>query len=191
MQRTMPEPLAPDESANFVTHALVQDGARWCYRPTCKARLLLGVLRSLGAMCAAAGVLVLAQNVLVGLGAAAAGGALYWLGGRVAARYAQGSSFDPRQRRIQLLQRPLFSRRDALDSTAVALGFDEVVALELLSKRVTAADEDFVAFELNLVCRDGTRHNVVDHRDGQAMAADAAVLSRLLGVDLRDRRRRS
>lgn len=180
-----PLPLAPDESANFVTHRLLREGELWRYRPTRTARLALGCLEGLGWVCAAAGLLVLGGAILAGLAALAAGAGLVLLARRVAAQYAAATVIDTRRRHIDVVATPRFARTLPNGAT-VFLGFEQVAAVEIVAKRVEDTEVDFTGHELNLVLVDGRRYNVVDHRDGELIGREARTIAGLLGVEVRD-----
>lgn len=66
--------------------------------------------------------------------------------------------------------------------------FREIGALQLLEKQVKGSRNHpgYLAYELNIVLRDGRRVNVIAHGDYRQLAADAATLSRSLQVPLWD-----
>lgn len=64
--------------------------------------------------------------------------------------------------------------------------FADIAALQLLEERVEGEDVSFSSFELNVVLRDGSRLNVVDHaKDGQ-IRAEATKLAALLDCPVLD-----
>ena len=64
--------------------------------------------------------------------------------------------------------------------------FREVGALQLLEKWVQGGRSSYMAYELNLVRKDGERVQVVSHGDYKKLAEDAAALSEQLRVPLWD-----
>lgn len=64
--------------------------------------------------------------------------------------------------------------------------FREVGALQLLEKWVRGGKSSYMAYELNLVRKDGERIQVVSHGDYKKLAEDAAALSEQLRVPLWD-----
>lgn len=180
-------PLAPHESANFVTHRLVREDGCWRYRPTRRARVLLGAVSAIGWSSLAAGTLALGSSLIAGLAGVGAGVLLVGLGRRLVAQYESGSVFDLRRRRIEVTAIPRFARTLPATMTTV-LRFEQVAAVEVLSKRVHDTDVDFVGFELNLVVDDGRRYNLVDHHDGGLIVSEARAIAGLLDVVLRDQR---
>ena len=60
--------------------------------------------------------------------------------------------------------------------------FSTIVALQLLTERVDGGDSaDFNSHELNLVLRDGTRLNLVDHAGKEVLRDDLGRLRALVG----------
>ena len=77
-------------------------------------------------------------------------------------------------------------RPEQLAEPAELLGrytpFDEIAALQLLSERCSSSKGGrFFSHELNLVLRDGSRVQVVDHGSAAALRREAAVLAEFLG----------
>lgn len=56
----------------------------------------------------------------------------------------------------------------------------DIHALQLLAEHVSGDKSSYYSYELNLVLRNGTRLNVVDHGDYKALRAHAETLSRFL-----------
>jgi hypothetical protein len=59
-------------------------------------------------------------------------------------------------------------------------------ALQILAEYIRSEDRDYWSYELNLVCRDGSRFNLVDHGDYQKMKGDAQTISAFLGIPVWD-----
>ncbi len=64
----------------------------------------------------------------------------------------------------------------------------DIVALQILKKRVRADNRSTVSHELNLVLKDMKRVNVIDHSKIKTMKKDALKLARRLGIPLWDGR---
>ena len=62
----------------------------------------------------------------------------------------------------------------------------EIHALQLIKEFVRSDKSSYYSYELNLVLRDGTRVNVVDHGNGKILKKDAQQLSSFLGKPLWD-----
>lgn len=62
----------------------------------------------------------------------------------------------------------------------------QVRALQIISEHCRGSDSSFYSYELNLVCDDGHRVNVVDHGDLKQLRRDAGRLAAILGKPLRD-----
>ncbi|MET0068066.1 MAG: hypothetical protein ABW076_17100 [Candidatus Thiodiazotropha sp.] len=187
-----PRPLAL-KGANYVTHTLETGPEGWRYRPTPALTLLCRLIGWLGGAVmlfliippmvfsdAGAGVTLLL--VMLGLGI---GGLLVFLRGRCLARVAIAPSFDPVGRTVELPTSPMFKQRLGVDLSLESLHFDQLQALQLLSKWVILHNGgNFASYELNLLLRDGRRFNLVDHHDVNRIRSEARRLSRLLGIPL-------
>ena len=175
--------------ASFRTHRLVQvSPGRVEFRPTAQGRLipLLFLLAGLGTL--AFGVYGLVNDVgagpfiaiplVVGCAFAVLGGALYWFMTRRVAFDRQAGCFwkggsTPRR----------FSVADAeYGKNAVPLA--RIHAVQLVSK--LPGDGDYYSYEVNLVMKDGSRKNVVDHGDLAHIQQDARQLAQFLDVPIWD-----
>ncbi|MCC5940278.1 MAG: hypothetical protein JJU37_01950 [Balneolaceae bacterium] len=63
---------------------------------------------------------------------------------------------------------------------------NDVYALQLIKEFVRSDKSSYYSYELNLVLKDGTRINVVDHGNGNILRNDAQQLSSFLGKPLWD-----
>jgi hypothetical protein len=64
---------------------------------------------------------------------------------------------------------------------------DDVVGLQVLTEVVSSDKGSFRSYELNLVLRDGSRLNVVDHGNEGRLEQDARSLADFLGVEILER----
>lgn len=74
-------------------------------------------------------------------------------------------------------------------SQAAGKGFarlSQIHALQIVSEHCSGDDSSFMSYELNLVLKDASRINVVDHGKLEKLQADAAQLARFLGKPLWD-----
>lgn len=62
----------------------------------------------------------------------------------------------------------------------------DIHALQLISEFVRSDKSSYFSYELNLVLRDGTRLNVVDHGKADKLREDAKLLADFLGVPVWD-----
>jgi hypothetical protein len=70
------------------------------------------------------------------------------------------------------------TRQRQLSVRGRVLAFDDVLALQLLSEHLRDSDGDtFTSVELNLVMKDSSRLNLVDHGDRRRVREDAARLA--------------
>ena len=65
-------------------------------------------------------------------------------------------------------------------------GFDNICAIQLLREYVPGNKNSYYSYELNLVCTDGERINIVDHRALHAIREDASILADYLSVPVWD-----
>lgn len=61
-----------------------------------------------------------------------------------------------------------------------------IYALQIIPELVRSDNKSYVSYELNLILRDGSRMNVVDHGDPIQLQEDAQKLSEFLGVPIWD-----
>jgi hypothetical protein len=62
----------------------------------------------------------------------------------------------------------------------------EIHALQILSEYVRSDKSSYYSYELNLILKDGTRKNVIDHGNLKAIREDAMMLADFLGLPLWD-----
>jgi hypothetical protein len=62
----------------------------------------------------------------------------------------------------------------------------EIYALQLIAERVSGKDRSYYSYEINLVLKDGSRINVVDHGKKSKIQEDAKALAEFLGKPLWD-----
>jgi hypothetical protein len=63
---------------------------------------------------------------------------------------------------------------------------NEVVAIQVISERISSKNGSYHSYEINLVKQDGSRINVVDHGKPAAVITDAEKLATQLGLPLWD-----
>lgn len=67
-----------------------------------------------------------------------------------------------------------------------AVRLDDIHALQIVSEYIRGDKKSYYSYELNLVTRDGQRHNVIDHGDRSDLIIDANKLSDFLGKPVWD-----
>jgi hypothetical protein len=67
-----------------------------------------------------------------------------------------------------------------------AIALPHIHALQIVSEHCSSSKSSFMSYELNLVLRDGSRRNVVDHGNIEGLRADARELAIFLAVPLWD-----
>lgn len=63
---------------------------------------------------------------------------------------------------------------------------DKIHAIQLISERVKSDKGSYLSYELNLILRDGSRINVIDHGSAESVRTDAKHLSSFLGKPVWD-----
>lgn len=181
--------------ASFRTHKLVNvDSFRMEFRPSAGAKAFYGLF------------LVIGIGVLVGFfvsglpGRAMSMGGMFALpllvpmivgvvftitGGAMLYYAASPRVFDKR--------RGVFWRGRSTPYGALTRGgnkdsadFEDIHALQIVSEHIRSDKSSYYSYELNLVLRNGSRINVVDHGDVDALREDARTLSDFLGKPVWD-----
>ncbi len=64
--------------------------------------------------------------------------------------------------------------------------FAQIHALQVLEERVSGSEDspNYTSYELNLVLKDGSRLNVLDHGDRARLERDAELLAKMLGCPI-------
>ena len=65
-------------------------------------------------------------------------------------------------------------------------GFDNICAIQLLREYVRGDKNSYYSYELNLVCTNGERINIVDHGALHAIREDASILADYLSIPVWD-----
>lgn len=72
------------------------------------------------------------------------------------------------------------------DNPKGAIRLGEIHAFQILSEYVRSDKSSYHSYELNLILKDGTRYNVIDHGNISALREDAKELSEFLGKPVWD-----
>jgi hypothetical protein len=67
-----------------------------------------------------------------------------------------------------------------------SLGFDDICAIQLLREYVSGNKNSYYSYELNLVCINGERINIIDHGALRAIREDASMLADYLSIPVWD-----
>jgi hypothetical protein len=168
--------------ASFCTHVLRDDDlARLSFRPTVGAIIFYAIFFLAGSGMVVLGVFTalttdtavpLVVLGLVGLLFGSIGAAMLWSGtqpivfDRAQGRYWKGWSPTP-------------------PGVAAGVELTAIHALQIVSE-YCGGKTRFYSYELNLVLKDGTRVNVVDHGDVARLRKEGSTVARFLGVPLWD-----
>jgi hypothetical protein len=176
--------------ANFRTHRLIMPHpGRAEFVATAGAKVFYGLFTLIGcALFLFAGIKLLttAGPTRASLIAPLVIGALFALVGIIIWR--QGNSpivFDGQQGLFWQGKREESLVYDSTLSTN-ATRFDNIHALQLVAEHVRGSKSSYYSYELNLVLKDASRVNVVDHGNPATLREDAAELARFLNRPLWD-----
>ena len=67
-----------------------------------------------------------------------------------------------------------------------SFGFDDICAIQLLREYVSGNKNSYYSYELNLICINGERINVIDHGALRAIREDASMLAGYLSIPVWD-----
>ena len=67
-----------------------------------------------------------------------------------------------------------------------SFGFDDICAIQLLREYVSGNKNSYYSYELNLVCMNGERINIIDHGALRAIREDASMLADYLSIPVWD-----
>jgi hypothetical protein len=65
-----------------------------------------------------------------------------------------------------------------------SLQLSDIYALQVMREQVQENKSSYISHELNLVLKDGSRHNILDHADEPTLLSDAQLLAGFLNVDI-------
>ncbi len=82
-------------------------------------------------------------------------------------------------------KQPGFSGDQKTDSNHL-IYFSEIKALQILSERVRSKNGSYYSYEINLVMKDASRFNVVDHGSYTQIRVDAELLSEMMAIPIWD-----
>jgi hypothetical protein len=64
--------------------------------------------------------------------------------------------------------------------------FSEIHALQIISEFISGKFDNYSSYELNIILKDATRINIIDHNDIEQIRLDAQKISIFLGVPVWD-----
>lgn len=84
---------------------------------------------------------------------------------------------------------PKLFQSSEIQPLACACQLSQIVALQLIGEHISSTDSDgrsssYRSYELNLVLKDGSRLNVMNHGNKDSIEADASTLAEYLGVPI-------
>lgn len=154
------------------THRLVPfEGGLWM-RKSLGSVYLGGLGLALGGALIGVGLVAATREPTAGSGIALFLG-LVFLAGGLLYLVPKGARFDERRRLVSLGRQQV--------------PFSNIAALQLVRELVDGDETTFMSWELNLVLRDGSRLNVIDHAGGAQLREEATRLGQLIGCPVWER----
>ncbi|MDP5172046.1 MAG: hypothetical protein NWR72_17505 [Bacteroidia bacterium] len=176
-------PLKPGGSS-FKTHRLKEASAhRVAFVSTVGARIFAMVFAVVGLVAMGFGsVIGLAVAGWLGaLGGLCFGGIFLGVGIWMYREFDREIVFDLQDGMFWRNKRP--NRADSsIETEKEWCRIEDIAAIQLIREHVSGKDSSFNSYEINLVLKDGSRLNVVDHGGVSQVLADSEVLGRFLGV---------
>jgi hypothetical protein len=174
-----PYPLFPSRGASFRTHVLLEEQGQIRFEPTLTAELFFAVFQFmglLGILIGGAGAFaggfegVLAAPISVGIGIG-----FWWLGGRERKKLRRTVELD-------VLRRTIRAPREQIPSNQMSaiVTFQDVLAVQIISKCIHDSEHSYTSYELNLVLRNRERIGIVDHADEDAILSAAKRIAAFL-----------
>ncbi len=68
----------------------------------------------------------------------------------------------------------------------VEIYFSEIHALQVLTERVSGNKSSYYSYEINMILKDGKRHNIMDHGNLKKIREDAQIIAEFLNIPLWD-----
>ena len=169
--KTSWEPLVGG-GTNFCTHRVQKnaslDGDIFVFKTTIQAYLFAFSFVALGAMLAISSAAAKApdQFALIGLGILAFGCWYLW-------------SLRQKESRFDRYSNELTQGKKSFD-------LKNAEAIQLIREYVRGNESSYYSYELNLICSDGSRINIVDHGALRKLREDAALLAEYLSIPVWD-----
>ena len=169
--KTSWEPLVGG-GTNFCTHRVQKDasldGDIFVFKTTIQAYLFAFSFVALGAMLAISSAAAKApdQFALIGLGILAFGCWYQW-------------SLRQKESRFDRYSNELTQGKKSFD-------LKNAEAIQLIREYVRGNKSSYYSYELNLICSDGSRINIVDHGALRKLREDAALLAEYLSIPVWD-----
>ena len=169
--KTSWEPLVGG-GTNFCTHRVQKnaslDGDVFVFKTTIQAYLFAFPFVALGAMLAISSAAAKApdQFALIGLGILAFGCWYLW-------------SLRQKESRFDRYSSELTKEKKSFD-------LKNAEAIQLIREYCGGSESSYYSYELNLICSDGSRINIVDHGALRKIREDAALLAEYLSIPVWD-----
>ena len=169
--KTSWEPLVGG-GTNFCTHRVQKnaslDGDIFVFKTTIQAYLFAISFVALGAMFAISGAAGKApdQFALIGLGILAFGWWYLW-------------SLHQKESRFDRYSSELTKEKKSFD-------LKNAEAIQLIREYCGGSESSYYSYELNLICSDGSRINIVDHGALRKLREDSALLAEYLSIPVWD-----
>lgn len=174
-------PLHSDHGASFSTHTLVTDHHKTLrFKPSFLGSLFPLLFKCLGVLGLIYGVFPVFTSdgftlfviVLAGVSFACIG---IWMEKSI----ARERVFHLDRQEVEFPSNPT-----SLSTETKIVKFGEVYALQIVQKTVHGDETNFKSFELNLVLKDASRWNIMDHGGGEQLLREAQQIAQYLGCKI-------
>jgi len=177
-QGTKNKPLYDGRGASFSLHTLQEASAKeLIFKPTIKSYLFGGTFLMAGCFGILASVVIaiMSDQVLVYLGLIG-GLLLSFLGWRLIRIFSA-------PRVINLVDNQVVTLKDpySIKCEKEVVSFSAINALQIVPKKISTSKNVFTVFELNIVLKDGARHNLTQSVDRDQVSIDAHKIARFIG----------
>jgi len=76
------------------------------------------------------------------------------------------------------------SGEQAFRQLSIASPLKELVALQIIAEQITGKNGGYTSWEINIIHKDNTRYNVIDHGDKTSIDYDAKIISEFLSIPI-------
>lgn len=172
--------------ANFKTNILVKvSSSIYRYQLSLGGKIFIGIFAVVGLATGVGGLLALIGGTMIGLFFLLFGtvfsGAAYLMYRTMGAHIIFDATlgFLRRGKELPKLSGDIQKKNDLIY-------FNDIHAIQIISERVRSKNGSYLSYELNLILKDASRFNVVDHGNYAQINEDAQTLSSFLGKPIWD-----
>ena len=178
------QPIKPGGS-NFKTNSLVKVSAmRYKYTLSIQGKIFIGLFLTVGILTSIGGALLVTTNTamwgLLAFGILFTSVSIFmfkYMGNPILFDYSVGCVWKGNK---------LPELSGDRKTSANFVYFSEIYAFQIIKERVHSKNNHYYSYELNLVLKDNTRFNLIDHGNIQQIREDVQELSAFLGKPIWD-----